>query len=88
MPTGYIVLSRFKKAALETKAALEELKRQGAERIILDLGESRGLLNEAINICNFVPKNEVIVTTKSRIENTTIPITTFEPVDTEIPLVI
>jgi carboxyl-terminal processing protease len=30
-------LSLNVKAALETKAALEELKRQGAERIILDL---------------------------------------------------
>jgi carboxyl-terminal processing protease len=36
--TGYIVLAHFnKKASYETKQALEELKRQGAERIILDL---------------------------------------------------
>jgi C-terminal processing protease CtpA/Prc len=34
-------LSRFKKAALETKEALEELKRQ-AERIILDLRGNPG----------------------------------------------
>jgi carboxyl-terminal processing protease len=90
--TGYIVLSRFNvKAALETKQALEELKSQGAERIILDLrGNPGGLLTEAINICNlFVPKNEVIVTTKSKIEkhNNTYK-TNFEPVDTEIPLII
>lgn len=90
--TGYIVLSHFNiKAALETKQALEELKRQGAERIILDLrGNPGGLLNEAINICNlFVPKNEVIVTTKSKIEkyNSTYK-TNFDPVDTKIPLVI
>jgi carboxyl-terminal processing protease len=90
--TGYIVLSRFNaKAALETKAALEELKRQGVERIILDLrGNPGGLLNEAINICNlFVPKNEIIVTTKSKIEkhNNTYK-TNSEPIDTEIPLVI
>jgi carboxyl-terminal processing protease len=51
------VLAHFnKKASYETKQALE-LKRQGAERIILDLRETRGLLNEAVNICNlFVPK--------------------------------
>ncbi|UFH36287.1 S41 family peptidase [Flavobacterium acetivorans] len=90
--TGYIVLARFNnKAALETKAALEELKKQGAERIVLDLrGNSGGLLHEAVNICNlFVPKNEVIVTTKSKIEkhNNTYK-TAFEPVDTQIPLVI
>ena len=90
--TGYIVLAHFnKKASFETKQALEELKRQGAERIILDLrGNPGGLLNEAVNICNlFVPKNEIIVTTKSKNEkhNNTYK-TTMEPVDTEIPLVI
>lgn len=90
--TGYIVLSRFnKKASLETKEALEQLKKEGAERIILDLRDNPGgLLNEAVNICNlFVPKNETIVTTKSKIEkhNNTYK-TTKEPVDTEIPLII
>jgi carboxyl-terminal processing protease len=47
-------------------------------------------LNEAVNICNlFVPKNEVIVTTKSkkRKYNNTYK-TQNEPVDTQIPLVI
>ncbi len=65
--TGYIVLSQFnRKASFETQAALLDLKTQGAERIILDLrGNPGGLLNEAVNICNlFVPKGEVIVTTK------------------------
>lgn len=90
--TGYIVLSHFnKKASLETKEALEQLKKEGAERIILDVRDNPGgLLNEAVNICNlFVPKNEIIVTTKSKIEkhNTTY-ITTKDPVDTEIPLII
>jgi carboxyl-terminal processing protease len=90
--TGYIVLAHFNnKASNETKAALEQLKREGAERIVLDLrGNPGGLLNEAVNICNlFVPKNEIIVTTKSKIEkhNNTYK-TTREPVDTEIPLVI
>jgi carboxyl-terminal processing protease len=76
MKTGYIVLAHFnKKASYETKQALEELKRQGAERIILDLRETRGLLNEAVNICNlFVPKNEIIVTTKSKTKHTITPI--------------
>ena len=90
--TGYIVLAHFnKKASNETKEALESLKKQGAERIILDLrGNPGGLLNEAVNICNlFVPKNEIIVTTKSKIENHNNTYkTTLEPVDTQIPLVI
>lgn len=90
--TGYIVLSQFnRKASSETKAALESLKKEGVEKIILDLrGNPGGLLHEAVNICNlFVPKNEVIVTTKSKIEqhNNSYK-TTFEPVDLEIPLVI
>ncbi|NDP26255.1 MAG: S41 family peptidase [Flavobacterium sp.] len=90
--TGYIVLSRFnQKASLETKEALEQLKREGVERIILDLrGNPGGLLNEAVNICNlFVPKDEIIVTTKSRIEkhNNTYK-TSREPIDTAIPLAI
>lgn len=90
--TGYIVLSAFnKRASSETKEALEQLKRDGAERIILDLrGNPGGLLGEAVNICNlFVPKNETIVTTKSKLDkhNNTYK-TTKDPVDTEIPLVI
>jgi len=90
--TGYIVLSQFnQKASQETKEALEQLKKEGADRIILDLrGNPGGLLNEAVNICNlFVQKNEIIVTTKSKIEkhNNTYK-TSKEPVDTEIPVVI
>ena len=90
--TGYIVLTAFnKKTTSETKEALENLKKEGAQRIILDLrGNPGGLLNEAVNICNlFVPKGEVIVTTKSKIEkhNSTYK-TTREPVDLEIPLVV
>ncbi|MFY0483081.1 S41 family peptidase [Flavobacterium sp. PLA-1-15] len=90
--TGYIVLSQFnQKASTETKDALEKLKKDGAQRIILDLrGNPGGLLNEAVNICNlFVPKNEVIVTTKSKIDkhNNTYK-TTREPIDLEIPLIV
>lgn len=90
--TGYIVLNQFNnKASLQTKEALEQLKREGVEKIILDLrGNPGGLLNEAVNICNlFVPKNEVIVTTKSKIEkHNNIYKTTREPIDTAIPLVV
>lgn len=90
--TGYIVLTHFtKKASSEVKDALEQLKKEGAERIVLDLRDNPGgLLNEAVNICNlFVPKNETIVTTKSKVEkyNNTYK-TTREPVDLNIPLVI
>lgn len=90
--TGYIVLTQFnRKASADVKAALESLKKDGAEKIILDLrGNPGGLLHEAVNICNlFVPKNEIIVTTKSKIEqHNNAYKTNFEPVDLEIPLVI
>lgn len=90
--TGYIVLSAFNnKTTKETKEALEKLKAEGAERIILDLrGNPGGLLNEAVNICNlFVPKGEVIVTTKSKNEKyNNVYKTAKEPVDLEIPLAI
>lgn len=89
---GYIVLSQFnRKTTAETKAALVDLKSQGAKKIILDLrGNPGGLLNEAINVVNlFVDKGEVITTTKSAIEkyNQTYK-TKSDPVDTEIPLVV
>lgn len=90
--TGYIVLSQFNaKASAETKAALLQLKADGAKNIILDLrGNPGGLLNEAVNICNlFVPQNEIVVTTKSKNENYNNTYkTTKTPVDTEIPLVV
>ena len=90
--TGYIVLTQFnQKASYETKEALEKLKDDGATQIVLDLrGNPGGLLNEAVNICNlFVPKNEIIVTTKSKNSkyNNTYK-TNKDPIDTEIPLVV
>ncbi|MAO09594.1 MAG: peptidase S41 [Flavobacteriaceae bacterium] len=89
---GYIVLSKFnRKTTQETKSALEDLKLQGANKLILDLrGNPGGLLNEAINVVNlFVDKGEVITTTKSVIEKyNKVYKTQFDPVDTEIPLVV
>lgn len=89
---GYIVLSRFNnRTTIETKAALVDLKSQGATKIILDLrGNPGGLLNEAISVVNlFVDKGQVITTTKSVIEKyNQVYKTKVEPVDTEIPLVV
>ena len=90
--TGYIVLSKFNnKASQQTSYALRDLKAQGAEKIILDLrGNPGGLLSEAVNIVNlFVPRNQLVVTTKSKVKmyNKTY-YTQNEPIDTEIPLVV
>ncbi|MDX1773026.1 S41 family peptidase [Oceanihabitans sediminis] len=90
--TGYIVLSKFNtKTTSQTSYALKDLKAQGAENIILDLRNNPGgLLSEAVNIVNlFVPKGQLVVTTKSKVKkyNKTY-YTQKEPLDTEIPLVV
>jgi carboxyl-terminal processing protease len=90
--TGYIVLNQFNsKASSQTGYAVKDLKAQGAERLILDLrGNPGGLLHEAVNIVNiFVPKGQLVVTTKSKVKkfNRTY-YTQKEPIDTEIPLVV
>lgn len=90
--TGYIVLSKFNaKASSQTKSALEDLKEQGAQKIILDLrGNPGGLLSEAINVTSlFVDKGELIVTTKSKVKKFNREYhTKNKPVDMEIPLVV
>jgi len=90
--TGYIVLTKFnQKTSQQTGYALKDLKAQGAKNIILDLrGNPGGLLSEAVNVVNlFVPKGQLVVTTKSKVKkyNRTY-YTKNEPIDTEIPLVV
>lgn len=90
--TGYIVLRKFnEKASSETLGALRALKNQGATQLILDLrGNPGGLLNEAVNVTNiFVPKDQLVVTTKSKVKkyNKTY-YTKRDAIDTEIPLVV
>ncbi|MEW4922310.1 S41 family peptidase [Algibacter sp. 2305UL17-15] len=90
--TGYIVLNKFNsKASAETNYALRDLKAQGAKRIILDLrGNPGGLLNEAVNVVNlFVPKGQLVVTTKSKVKKYNRQyFTKKDPTDIEIPLVV
>ena len=78
-------------ASKEVKSALRELKKQGATKIILDLrGNPGGLLSEAVNVSNiFVPKGELIVTTKGKLEETNATYKTLNTsTDEEIPLVV
>jgi carboxyl-terminal processing protease len=89
---GYVALTKFTQtASKETANAIKSLKANGAKQIILDLrGNPGGLLVEAVNIVNlFVPKDQVVVTTKSKVEkyNKTYK-TRNEPLDIEIPLVV
>lgn len=90
--TGYIVLSKFnEKASAQTRDALRDLKDRGATRVILDLRDNPGgLLSEAINVTNlFVPKGELIVTTKSKVKKFNREYhTRDQPEDSEIPLAV
>ena len=89
---GYIALDRFSKtASSEVKSALKLMLIDEAKGIILDLRNNPGgLLHEAVKIVNlFVPKGQLVVSTKSNIEtyNQTF-VTKDQPLSLDIPLVI
>ena len=89
---GYIAFNKFNnKASASVKSAFVDLKEEGMNKLILDLrGNPGGLLNEAINITNFfVPKNEVVVSTKAKLKKwSEVYKTRHEPIDLEIPIVV
>ncbi len=69
--TGYIYLNSFTdKSAAEVRKAALELKNQGATSLILDLrGNSGGLLEQAVEICNFfIPKDKKVVDTRGKVK--------------------
>jgi len=89
---GYIALDRFSKtASSEVESALKLMLIDEAKGIILDLRNNPGgLLHEAVKIVNlFVPKGQLVVSTKSNIEtyNQTF-FTKAQPLSLDIPLVI
>lgn len=89
---GYIALDRFSRgAAQEVEYALKFLLIDEVKGLILDLRNNPGgLLQEAVEIVNlFVPKNQLIVSTQSNIEqyNTQF-ITQKQPISEDIPLVV
>lgn len=66
---GYVRLVAFSEGAHALlREAVQKMERQGAEGIVLDLrGNGGGLLQEAVLSASvFLPKDEVVVTTKSR----------------------
>ncbi|NDW08843.1 S41 family peptidase [Dysgonomonas sp. 520] len=89
---GYISFSGFTdKSASEVKNAFLDLKSQGITSLIIDIrGNSGGLLDDAIQIVNFfVPKGEVVLTTKGKMKQAERTYrTTLAPIDTEIPIAI
>ncbi len=91
---GRIKLKIFNEhAGRDVCSAFDSLKRANPDMkgIILDLrGNPGGLLTEAVNVVNvFIEKNELVVTTKGRVDewNNTFK-TLDDPLDTKIPVVI
>lgn len=89
---GYIRLSQFlEKAAMDVKNEFIQLKSQNITALVLDLrGNGGGLLNEAVDLVGlFVPKNELVVSTKGKLQDRNqFYYTRNEPIDVKIPLVI
>ncbi len=89
---GYIMFTNFTtKAETQVKEAVEELKKEGAKGLIIDVrGNAGGLLDQAVKIVNlFIGKDELVVETKGKIMQWNQQYKTEKlPLDTEIPLVV
>ena len=89
---GYVKLNSFTQtASADVKNAIQKLQADGAKQLVLDLrGNGGGLLIEAVKIVNFfVPKNQVVVTTKGRVKEENRVYTTLEePFVLDMPLVV
>ncbi len=89
---GYVKLNSFTQtASADVKNAIQKLQADGAKQLVLDLrGNGGGLLIEAVKIVNFfVPKNQVVVTTKGRVKEENRVYTTLEePFSQDMPLVV
>lgn len=90
--TGYINLSTFTdKSSADTKKAFLDMKKQGMTSLIFDLRmNTGGILEEAVQIVNmFIPKGKTVVSTKGRLKQSDRTyLTTVEPIDTEIPIIL
>jgi carboxyl-terminal processing protease len=89
---GIVKLTGFtQSASREVESALKALKKEGATKFVLDVrGNPGGLLGEAVNITNlFIPKGELVVTTKGKVEEMNATYNTLNnPFDLEVPLVV
>ncbi len=90
---GYIKLNTFTQtASSDVKKAFLDLKSKNKiNGLVLDLRDNGGgLLTEAVNIVNiFVKKGELVVSTKGKAKDKNHSyLTTMDPVDTDIPLVV
>lgn len=91
---GYVALTTFTREAGKNVAdAVKKLKKDNPnlKGIVFDLrGNGGGLLTEAVNVSNvFIPKGEVVVTTKGKVKDWDRGFKTLnQPIDQEIPLVV
>jgi carboxyl-terminal processing protease len=89
---GYMAFIKFnRKASRRVKEVYNDLKEDGMKKLIIDVrGNPGGLLNEVIKIVNyFVPKDQIVVTTKSKIKKWSSSYPTLkDPIDLDIPIVI
>lgn len=91
---GYIALTTFtRNAGQNVETALKELQEDNPnlKGIIFDLrGNGGGLLTEAVNVSNvFIPKGEMVVTTKGKVKDWDRSFKTMKsPVTTDLPLTV
>lgn len=89
---GYVFLTGFTDSdAQQMRAAVMEMKEQGAKSLILDLRSNPGgALDESVDIANlFLPKGTKIVYTKGKTNAANREYyTRLEPVDTVMPMVV
>ncbi|MCB0618683.1 MAG: S41 family peptidase, partial [Saprospiraceae bacterium] len=91
---GYIALTTFTRdAGRNVGDALMKLKKDHPDLkgVIFDLrGNGGGLLTEAVNVSNvFIPKGELVVTTKGKVQDWDRSFKTLNaPIDEKIPLVV
>ena len=90
--TGYIALNTFTgEPAKQMRLAFVDLKKQGADKLILDLrGNGGGSLSECVDILNmWLPKGQKIVETRGKLKRANNEYRTrLEPIDTVMPLVV
>ena len=89
---GYINLNTFTgEPAKPMRLAFLDLKKQGAQKLILDLrGNGGGSLSECVDIMSmWVPKGQQIVETKGKLKRANSEYKTrLEPIDTVMPIVV
>lgn len=90
--TGYILQTGFTEGiGDDVRKAVLKLKKQGMQKLVLDLrGNGGGLMEEAAEIVSiFVPKGSLVVSSKGREPSSSYSLhTRKEPVDTRMPLIV